>query len=206
MFRSRLPSAIDVRGSHGNIWEPVALIRLSESADTPSDAEEGPGIVLKNAGKIHIVTALAAQHGGRLSSRGTESRSIGLLETGKASVLGVYDPKSFMSVEHMIWRDDGRFISFGDLSGRVIVQSVTRISEAAPCYKVKPLIELAINVANEAIHQLLFNTCSNTLLTDINTLITKHKMSGLQLSSPLTVNPQRTICQQEGEKFAGDGI
>ncbi|KAL9038931.1 MAG: hypothetical protein Q9214_005083, partial [Letrouitia sp. 1 TL-2023] len=185
----------DVRGSHGNVWEPDALIRLSESADAPSDTEEGPENMLKNAGKIDAVTALAPQPGGQIYCRGTESGSIGFLETDKSSVLGMHDSKSFMSIKHIVWSDDGRFVSFSDLSGRVFVQSVIRTSGEATFCKVQPLIELGINIINGATRQLLFDTSSKILLVYTSATISTINLASKAISHSRNLSDPSSNCR-----------
>ncbi|KAL9607802.1 MAG: hypothetical protein Q9167_007320 [Letrouitia subvulpina] len=185
----------DVRGSHGNVWEPDALIRLSESADAPRETEEGPKTMFKNAGRIDVVTALAAQPGGRIYCRGTESGSIGLLEIGKDSVLGMHDSKSFMNIEHIVWSNDGKFVSFSDLSGRVFIQSVTRASGGAAFSKVEPMMELAINVADGAIRQLLFDTSSNTLLVYTSAAVSTVSLASKAISHFRKMPDQSSMCR-----------
>lgn len=155
----------DVRGSYGNVWEPDALLRLSESAEAPSDSEERVETVLRNtSGKIDPVTALASQPNGRLYCSGTESGLMELFETSRTNVFELRKSKSFMSIEHVVWNDDGRYVGFTDLSGKVFVKSVSRTTGAVGTWTIEPKLELAINVAEGAIRQVIFHPDSSQLL------------------------------------------
>ena len=185
----------DVRGSHGNVWEPDALIRLSESADDPSDADDESGDVLSNISKIDIVTALAAQPGGRMHCRGTESGSVGLVETNNAAVLEVHSSKSFMGIEHIVWSNDGRLLAFSDLSGRVFVQCIIPASGATVSCKVEQLIEIAVNVADGAICQLMFNPISSMLLVYTSATVSAINLALKSLSHSRKMPDTVSLCR-----------
>lgn len=154
----------DVRGSYGNVWEPDALLRLSESAEAPSHTEERAETVLRKTGKIDPVTALAPQPNGCVYCSGTESGLMELFETSSITGLELRKSKSFMSIEHVVWSEDGKYVSFTDLSGRVFVKSVNRTLGAGGNWKIDTKLEVAVNVAEGAICQVLFHPDSSTLL------------------------------------------
>lgn len=154
----------DVRGSYANVWEPDALLRLSESAETHTRSEERAQTALKTSGKIDCVTALASQPNGRVYCSGTESGLMKLAETSRTNVLELRKSKSFMSIEHVVWSDDGRYVGFTDLSRRVFVKSVSRPAGATGPWTIEPKLELAIGVVEGAIRQLFFHPDSSTIL------------------------------------------
>lgn len=153
----------DIRGSYGNVWEPDALLRLSESAEAPRDTEHRGGTILRHAGKIDPITALASQPNGSVYCCGTETGLTELYESSRTAVVELRTSKSFMSIEHVVWSTDGNYVSFTDLSGKIFVKSVSRLGAGGP-WKIEPKLELAINVTEGAICQVLFHPDSTVLL------------------------------------------
>ena len=156
----------DVRGSYGNVWEPNALLRLSEASEGSSDSGRSSSeLVLKHvSGKIDPVAALAPQPGGRVYCSGTESGLIEIFETSRSNVVQLRRSKSFMSVEHVVWSDDGRYVGFSDLSGRVFVWSVRQSAGGVGSWTIEDKLELPIDVSEGTIRQLLFHPNSSVLL------------------------------------------
>ena len=155
----------DVRGSYGNVWEPDPLLRLAEATEGTGDSSNSSGTVLMAvSGKIDPVAALAPQPNGRMYCSGTESGLIEIFETSRSNVVKLRRSKSFMSIEHVVWSGDGRYIGFTDLSGRVFVKSVEQSSGTGGPWSIDDKLEMTMNVTEGAIRQILFHTDSSHLL------------------------------------------
>lgn len=160
----------DVRGSHSNVWEPNALIRLSESTETSDDSVSVKSLgvqstMLKNmSGKIDPVAALAPQPVGQLYCSGTESGLIEIFEPGRGIIAELRRSKTFMGIEQMVWTDDGKLIAFADLCGRLFVKSVLRSAGAGASLATESKLEMTIDVTDGAIRQIMFHPDSNHLL------------------------------------------
>ena len=117
----------DIRGSYGNVWEPDVLLHLSASAEGLSDTEERiDTAALRIAGDFDSVTASAAQPSGCIYCFGTKSGLMKILETTTSTVLELRNPEIFMGIQHVAWSDDGKYISFTDLSRTIFFNSVSR--------------------------------------------------------------------------------
>lgn len=80
----------EVRGSHGNVWEPNALRRLSESTETSANSVRPRSLDAQSTrlrsmpGKIDPVAA--PQHAGQLYWSGTESGPTETFEANRGNV------------------------------------------------------------------------------------------------------------------------
>ena len=160
----------DVRGSHSNVWEPNALIRLSELTEPSDDSVSvkshgSQSTILKTMpGKIDPIASLAPQPTGRLNCCGTESGLIEIFEAGRGSITELRRSKSFMGIEHTIWSDDGRFVAFVDLCGTLFVKCIPPSLGTQPSLVIETKLEITIDNAEGAIGQLLFHPESDRLL------------------------------------------
>ena len=187
----------DVRGSFGNVWEPGALVRLSEmterNSDNASDAQSMisrstvPDVQSRN---VDSITALAAHPNGRCYSLGTED---GIAEAfdipgGKKAKLG--RSRSYMTVEQMTWSPNGRYVAFADLSGRLFVKTAQLKSDISAPWTVEAKFEMPIDTARGAILQMLFHPDSANLLVytsstiSVITISTKSVVASQVLSQP----------------------
>ena len=160
----------DVRGSHSNVWEPNALIRLSESTETSNDSVSvrslgSQSTILRNMpGKIDPIAALAPQPTGHLYCAGTESGLFELFDTSGGSIAELRRSKSFMGIEHTVWSPDGRLVAFVDLCGRLFVKSILPSAGFGQLPIIESKLEMTIDVTEGAIRQIMFNPESNRLL------------------------------------------
>lgn len=161
----------DIRGSYTNVWEPNALIKLTDQTDHSSDgASEIYSLAQKStvsenfAGKVDPVTALAASPTGVLYCFGTEEGVVDLYEVRRGKVGELSKSKSFMTTEQITWSNNGRYIGFSDLSGKVFVKSIQPNGDVMESWVVEKMIEININTTNGPIRQLLFSTDSSLLL------------------------------------------
>ena len=160
----------DVRGSHSNVWEPNALIKLSESTETSDDSASVKSLgaqstMLKSmSGKIDPVAALAPQPAGQLYCSGTESGLIEIFEASRGNIAELRRSKSFMGIEQIVWSDDGKLIAFADLCGRLFVKSVLLSAGAGASLAIESKLEMAIDITDGAICQIMFHPDSSHLL------------------------------------------
>lgn len=160
----------DVRGSHSNVWEPNALIRLSESTEISDDSISvkslgSQSLVLRTMpGKIDPVAALAPQPTGHLYCSGTESGLIEIFETSRGNIAELRRSKSFMGIEHTVWSNDGKLVAFADLCGRLFVKSLQHSAGAGASSVIETKLEMAIDVTEGAIRQIMFHPDSDRLL------------------------------------------
>ena len=162
----------DLRGSYGNVWEPDALLRLSEATEGMGDSTNSSATVLKTvSGKIDPVIALAPQPNGRMYCSGTESGLSEIFETSRSNVVELRSSRSFMSIEHVIWSDDGKFVGFTDLSGKVFVKSVQQSATGEGTWTTEGKLEISMNVTEGAIRQILFHPDTSLLMVYTGSMI-----------------------------------
>lgn len=160
----------DVRGSHSNVWEPNALIRLSESTEASDDGLSvrnlgSQSTMLRNMpGKIDPVAALATQPSGRLYCSGTESGLIEIFEAGYGNIGELRRSKGFMGIDHVVWSNDGRLVAFADLCGRLFVKSVLHSAGSGASLTVEAKLQMTMDVTEGAIRQIMFHPDSDRLL------------------------------------------
>jgi hypothetical protein len=161
----------DIRGTYGNVWEPNPLIRLSELSEKGSGSASDAGSSAQRSNvpeswtsKIDPITALAAQNRGPLYCFGTEDGITGLFEAGRGKVGEPGRPKAFMTTEQITWSEDGQFVAFADLSGRVFVKAIIPSGKSPGPWTVESTLEILINITQGPILQLLFSRDSSTLL------------------------------------------
>ena len=186
----------DVRGSHSNVWEPNALIRLSESTETSDDSLSVRSLGAQSTtlrimpGKIDPVAALAPQPAGQMYCSGTESRLVEIFTASRGNIAELRRSKSFMGIEHTVWSDDGKFIAFENLCGRLFVKSVLPSAGAGTSLAIESKLEMAIDVTEGAICQIVFHPDSNRLLIysalkiTIVSLATKSIVTSRTLEAP----------------------
>ncbi|KAI9715530.1 MAG: hypothetical protein M1828_000782 [Chrysothrix sp. TS-e1954] len=155
----------DVRGPIGNAWEPNALLRLVEAAEASVDSGvDSSETVQYTSGKIYQVTALAAQSTGRLYCSGTGEGVIQLFETTKSESTQVYKPTNRLRINQVAWSNDGKYVAFVDLYGRIFVRSVQRTSPDNKRWST----ETKLNLSAPYTRQILFHPDSASLLVYTN--------------------------------------
>lgn len=118
----------DIRDSFCSVWEPNALARMCEtedkSSETMSTRESTQVSHVSNATveTLHPITTLALESGTSSYAAGNDD---GLLthftkEGTTASEL----IQVFMTVQHICWSDDGRYVAASGLARRIFVKEV----------------------------------------------------------------------------------
>lgn len=155
----------DVRGLYANVWEPAALLRLSEETDSSnSSSTHVDNTVLHMSRKIDPVMALASPPVGNVFCSGTESGVISVTDPDRSASMEIRKSQSFMSIEHIAWSGDGKCVGFTDLSGRVFVRLMGASNMEAGGWAKEANIEIAMNRGQGHVSQLLFHPTLDRLL------------------------------------------
>ncbi|KAB5522037.1 hypothetical protein GE09DRAFT_1208083 [Coniochaeta sp. 2T2.1] len=176
----------DIRGAYGNVWEPNTLARLAEKSDYPdhnsdawSDAESLSTMLSiqteHHSVRVDRVIALAGQSVGPLYCYGTEDGVAVLCESGKGRVGVIERLQSFMSIEHLTWSEDGRYVAVSDLNGKVSIKKISRSSHDREAWETKHEFHVVIPPHEGQICQLLFDPSGGELLATTETAL--HKIS-----------------------------
>lgn len=186
----------DVRGSYANVWEPDYLLRLSEATGALVGDGTLPETLQLHSGKTDPVTALASQPNGRVYCSGSEDGLMEIFEASRTNVLELRKSKSFMSIELVVWSEDGRYVAFTDLSGRVFVTSVKPGNKSAGSLAIEEQLNLPVDVSKGSIRQILFDSQSATML-----VYTGSSLCTISLLTKSIVNFQTLAKSTEGYKW-----
>ncbi|KAL9625128.1 MAG: hypothetical protein Q9160_000857, partial [Pyrenula sp. 1 TL-2023] len=168
----------DIRGSHGNVWEPNALIRFAEegskSNETDSETESLPQntiVSMRWSRRVEAITTLSYSPKGRLYCCGTEKGTVHLHDTRREKPVDIHTSRSLLSIEQMSWSHDGEYLCFSDSSKKVFIMSI-----AASADDSDPVVETKAEVmvktrTNGPILQLLFEPDSRHLLVHTSSTI-----------------------------------
>jgi len=197
----------DIRGAYGNVWEPNTLARLAEKSDYPdhnsdawSDAESLStllSIQLEHQSvRVDRVISLAGQSVGPLYCYGTEDGVAVLCEAGKGKVGEIERLQSFMSIEQLSWSEDGRYVAVSDLSGKVSIKRISKLSRDRESWETKHEFHVVIPPHEGQICQLLFEPSGNQLLAATETALHKIHLAsrGVVQSTPFEGAGAKWVC------------
>ncbi len=161
----------DIRGSHGNVWEPNALVRLADCPDHSSDTNSETESLSRGSlpsehhlSRVDNVISLASQSFGPLYCYGTENGVATLGEVGRGKVCELARLISRMSIEHIAWGGDGKFVAFADQSGRLVIKSVARPDDRHDTWEASHTLDVHISPEDgNIISQLIFHPTSSKL-------------------------------------------
>ncbi len=163
----------DLRGSSCNVWEPNALIRLSETDERGSEnaSETGSTIIASLASEadsemLEPITALAASPKGSMYCAGNEDGLVELFDSTSGKVMELWRSRNFMTVDHLIWGQDGRHIASTEFGGTILVKAVDPPAshQRATDWSVRTALEGKVKVESGGIQQLLLSPTSTFLL------------------------------------------
>lgn len=171
VFSPDLHRFYDIRGYYGNAWEPNALLRFAEQRGKGLESESETQSLGQSSTaseswswRIDSVTVLACSPIGRLYCCGTEKGTVHLHDTQRGKLAELYVSKSFLSIEHMSWSNDGRYICFSDSGKKVVIMSITsNAGKSDPVVETKGETPMK-NSTSGPILQLLFHPNSSQLL------------------------------------------
>lgn len=164
----------DIRGSYCNIWEPNALIRLSETDERAGETESEAGSVTnvsQYASEAWVdtsspVTALAAGPKGFLVCAGNEDGTVFVQDTRHETKVDVATSSIEMSIEHVAWSTSGEYIAYLDLSGKLGVRAVDAQAERnlEARWLQRTVLAVKIKLDMGGAQQLFFNSDSTLCL------------------------------------------
>ena len=160
----------DIRGEYGNAWEPSALMRLTAQAGRGLDTDSETTSVLQSAiatasymKKVQSITVLVASPRGRFYCYGTDRGNVRIFDKFQDQQLDVHTPKGFLSIEQMVWSEDGTYICYSDSSKRIFMKRIA-IPTSGNAITIDPQTELSVKSHTEGpVLQLLLNQHSTSL-------------------------------------------
>lgn len=188
----------DLRGSYCDAWEPNALLRITDSEELIPDAETEAGstIVSFSASEAFVdssipITALAVWENGGFIYTGDEEGKLEVLDMNSEMQHEICSSGSQMSIDCIACSDDGTCIAYTNLEGRLVIlaqeEGIERSKHGPPRYRT--VLDEAISLNLEPIHQILFSPGSRFLLTASQTSAQTWSIEAnrAHLSSPVAV-------------------
>ncbi|EKG17144.1 hypothetical protein MPH_05598 [Macrophomina phaseolina MS6] len=165
----------DMRGNCVNAWEANSLIRFSESEDvvseTSSEAQSSTGDSKVSEMRLSQFDAISALSVAPVNDfffvSGNEDGSVRLHSMRDDDSLEILKFHNFLSVCHLEWSQDARYIAAADLSGQINVMQLREpLSDTRTITKAttKPLPSPDVQLSEQSIQQILFSYDSNFLL------------------------------------------
>lgn len=164
----------DIRGSYCNVWEPNALIRISESNDQISDVESD----VRSMSSVSLIpsdtwvdssiplTTLAANPQGSLVCVGDDEGNVTLYDIENESKLQIATSAIGMGIERIAWSEDGRYLAYEDLGRRLVLLSLLEQRESTSGFpsKLSRLLDTKSNLGGDIMKELLIKPDSSMLL------------------------------------------
>ncbi|KAI9748775.1 MAG: hypothetical protein M4579_007119 [Chaenotheca gracillima] len=164
----------DLRGSSCNIWEPNALVRLSDKelagSETNSELEGSVttrGVSEAWSEQVEKITALASEPDSEAVAVGNEAGVVSLYYPDAEEKIELWSSQSSMAIETLNFSGDGKYLASADLSGTVIVHElVPGRQKRDQTDSLAPRKLLAQGYASQvgSLRQLLFDTSALSLL------------------------------------------
>jgi WD40 repeat protein len=163
----------DLRGSFCNVWEPNALVRMSDLDKPGSEAASDSGNTILSsamseaeADMIDPVTALASKPGGDLYCSGNAEGVVKLLQSTGESVVELWRSRNFMPIENIAWGADGKHIAFRDLGGKVVVKELEVVNRPGKGsqWSSRTIFDATVTTNDGPIQQMLLSSTSDFLL------------------------------------------
>jgi len=156
----------DIRGSFCSVWEPISLVRMWESEDKSSDTlSNRESTQISHVSEaifetLQPITTLAVEPESLSYAIGNDDGLVTHItkEGTPASEL----MQTFMTVEHVCWSDDGRYVAASGLDRRISVQEV---DQARPSQTSKSIM---VGKEEDPIRQIVFSSTNRFLLVATN--------------------------------------
>ncbi|MCJ1398925.1 hypothetical protein MMC11_002126 [Xylographa trunciseda] len=153
----------DLRDNFCSIWEPNVLLRLynadEKAGETTSTEESSTTMSLASETSFEIldpITAVAVNPRTLQCAVGNDEGSVRLLGIDGELIMEL--SQSFMTVEHIVWSEDGKLVAIADLSRRISIKSMDHKDAA------RPLKSVLIIKEENTIQQVIFNSTTDLLL------------------------------------------
>ena len=164
----------DLRGSTCNIWEPNAMVRLSDSELSGSDtnSEYDGSVITKGpseawAEQVEMITALTLEPGSSMLAIGDEAGQVNRVDPDTKHCVELWTSGSFMTIENLTYSNSGRYLASSDLGGKVIVHKMGSDADI-PSRGKKPaqhkVLDKGYGEFTGSIDQLLFDSGESRLL------------------------------------------
>ncbi|KAL9618612.1 MAG: hypothetical protein Q9160_006723 [Pyrenula sp. 1 TL-2023] len=193
----------DLRGPFCNVWEPNALVRLSDLDKFGSEAASETMSTLMSstmseaeADMVSPITALAAGPGGEFYCSGNAEGVAKLYQSPGLRTSELWRSRNFMSIEQIAWSIDGRNIALRDLGGNVVVKELQAHIHPAKRdqWSHRTIFEVLAMRNNEKIEHLLLSPSSEYLLLAGQTSAQVWSvMSGSRLASWSSKRPNQAF-------------
>ena len=196
----------DIRESFCSVWEPVSLIRMWQTEDKSSETmSTRESTQISHVSELTFealqpITALAVDYGSLSYAVGNDEGLI--THISKEGTITSELMQTFMTVDHVCWSSDGRYVAASGLGRRIMVKEV---DHTRPDQMSNPVMT---GKEEDPIRQILLSTTGSFLLvvTDrfLNIWSTKEKRI-------LSTRPQVTLCHwlnppTDGGKIIGLGF
>ena len=153
----------DLRESFCNIWEPNALIRLSETDEKGSETSSTMGTSAQlslaseaSAEMLEPITALAVSLHTSSYCAGNDDGTLMISRKSEDKVVTI--SQGFMTIDHIVWGEDERTVATADLSGTITVYSMDLSNSAALAGRILQA------KSEEGVQQILLSPTSKFLL------------------------------------------
>jgi WD40 repeat protein len=163
----------DLRASYINVWEPNALVRLSDSDDLASDVDtEARSSTMSYlaseawADTSVQITACSARPQGGLVCIGNDDGIVELYEIDDQKKVEVARSSMGMNIEHVAWDEDGNHMVFLELGGKVTLNRVEFMPESKGGSRTRwrTVVSFKLSAETGQVHQLLLGPGSDYLL------------------------------------------
>ncbi|KAL6786524.1 hypothetical protein J3E68DRAFT_432866 [Trichoderma sp. SZMC 28012] len=152
----------DLRGGSINAWGPTPLTRFLESQYGIGDINEKieSHEVLPASTKSHIrnfetVTAMAPAPNSRSYCVGHEDGTVILLQKRNSDGVGFAKFHNFLSVEHITWSKDGKYVTIADLAEEVQVKAPHQDNDRP--LEISSLSSPQVDLGAGKIEEIMFN-------------------------------------------------
>ncbi|MCJ1285606.1 hypothetical protein MMC26_004947 [Xylographa opegraphella] len=153
----------DLRDTFCSIWEPNVLLRLYETDEKASEttSTKDSSIMMSmtsesSAEMLEPVTAVSVNPRNLQYAVGNDEGCVRLFGVDGELIMEL--SQGFMTVEHIVWSDDGRLVAIADLSRRISIKSVNHEVATTPFQSVLVFKE------EDIIEQIIFNSSADLLL------------------------------------------
>lgn len=163
----------DLRGSYCNAWEPNILIRMANTDEPASeiDTETGSTTMSYLASEVWAesrppITALSARPEGLLLCAGSDEGLVELQDITNQKKLAIAESTAGMSIDHLIWGEDGRHIAYAELGGAIVIKNVIKMNPSTNGFgwKCETAMSFKLSLETGGIFQILLNQDSSFLL------------------------------------------
>ncbi|MCJ1386504.1 hypothetical protein MMC17_009630, partial [Xylographa soralifera] len=153
----------DLRDTFCTIWEPNVLLRLygagEMASDTTSTNESLTMIPMASETSVEmpeLVTAISVNPQTLQCAVGNDEGGVRLFGVDGELIMEL--SQGFMTVEHIVWSEDGNLVAIADLSRRINIEYVNHKDMTSPLRSVLTIKE------EDTIQKIIFNSSTDLLL------------------------------------------